>query len=169
MSTAATDIDKASGRVYAIRGPVLDVEFAAGSLPPVNDALCIATPTGMHIAEVQSHVDARTVRAVALQTTSGLARGVHVEATGAAIMVPVGDAVLGRLLDATGVIGDGGAALPVDVPLRPIHRQPPPLDAQSTATTMFETGIKVIDLLAPSRKAARRRCSAAPGSAKPCW
>jgi F-type H+-transporting ATPase subunit beta len=149
MSSAAPDIDKASGRVCAIRGPVLDVEFAAGSLPPVNDALRIATPTGMHIAEVQSHVDARTVRAVALQTTSGLARGVHVEATGAAIMVPVGDAVLGRLLDATGVLGDGGAALPVDVPLRPIHRQPPPLDVQSTATTMFETGIKVIDLLAP--------------------
>lgn len=91
MSSAATDMDKARGRVCAIRGPVLDVEFAAGLPPPVNDALRIEAPTGPLIAEVQSHVDARTVRTVALQTTNGLARGVEAEATGAAIMVPVGD------------------------------------------------------------------------------
>jgi F-type H+-transporting ATPase subunit beta len=64
-------------------------------------------------------------------------------------MVPVGDAVLGRLLTTTGDLGDGGAALPGDVPRRPIHRAPPPLDQQSAATTMFETGIKVLDLLSP--------------------
>jgi F-type H+-transporting ATPase subunit beta len=139
----------ATGRVSAVRGPVLDVDFAEGQLPPVNDAIRIDAPTGTLIAEVQSHVDQRTVRTVALQTTTGLARGVSAVATGGPIMVPVGDAVLGRLLNATGVIGDGGPALPSDVPLRPIHRAPPPLDKQSAATRMFETGIKVIDLLSP--------------------
>jgi F-type H+-transporting ATPase subunit beta len=138
-----------TGRVSAVRGPVLDVDFAEGQLPPVNDAIRIDAPTGTLIAEVQSHVDQQTVRTVALQTTTGLARGVDAVATGGPIMVPVGDAVLGRLLNATGAIGDGGPALPSDVPLRPIHRAPPPLDKQSAATRMFETGIKVIDLLSP--------------------
>ncbi|HEY0270698.1 MAG TPA: F0F1 ATP synthase subunit beta, partial [Sphingomonas sp.] len=115
----------------------------------VNDALRIAISSGALIAEVQSHVDEHTVRAVALQTTSGLARGTPVDATGTPVMVPVGDAVLGRLLDVTGAIGDDGAALPDDVPLRSIHRAPPPLEEQSAATRMFETGIKVIDLLSP--------------------
>jgi F-type H+-transporting ATPase subunit beta len=137
------------GHVAAIRGPVIDIDFAEGALPRVNDALRIEASSGALIAEVQSHVDERTVRAVALQTTSGLARGIPAEATGAPIMVPVGDAVLGRLLTVTGAIGDDGAALPADVPLRPIHRAPPPLDKQSAATRMFETGIKVIDLLSP--------------------
>ncbi|WP_454883321.1 F0F1 ATP synthase subunit beta [Sphingomonas oryzagri] len=138
-----------TGHVAAIRGPVVDVDFPGDTLPRVNDALRIDAPSGALIAEVQSHVDEHTVRAVALQTTSGLARGISVDATGGPIMVPVGDAVLGRLLTVTGAIGDGGAALPADVPLRPIHRAPPPLEEQSAATQMFETGIKVIDLLSP--------------------
>ncbi|MGN6377128.1 MAG: F0F1 ATP synthase subunit beta [Sphingomonas sp.] len=137
------------GRVTAIRGPVVDVDFAEGALPPVNEALHIAGPQGALIAEVQSHVDERSVRAVALQATDGLARGMAAAATGGPIAVPVGDAVLGRLLTPTGAVGDGGAALPADVPRRPIHRAPPPLDQQSAATRIFETGIKVIDLLAP--------------------
>jgi F-type H+-transporting ATPase subunit beta len=139
-----------SGHVVAVRGPVLDVQFEGGKLPPVNDALHVdAGGAGPLVAEVQSHVDAHTVRAVALQTTSGLARGAPVEATGAAITVPVGDAVLGRLLNTTGDVGDGGAALADDVPRRPIHRAPPLLEQQSAATAMFETGIKVLDLLSP--------------------
>lgn len=132
-----------------MRGPVIDVCFPAGALPPVNDAIRIHSAADRLIAEVQSHTDERTVRAVALQTTNGLARGIAVEATAAPIAVPVGDAVLGRLLTATGEVGDGGAALPADVPRRPIHRAPPPLEAQSAATRIFETGIKVIDLLSP--------------------
>ena len=140
----------ARGRVVAIRGPVIDVQFEKTRLPPVNDALHIdGGPAGVLVAEVQSHIDDRTVRAVALQATSGLARGAIVEATGAAIMVPVGNAVLGRLLTTTGIVGDGGDPLASDVPRRPIHRQPPPLDQQSAATAMFETGIKVLDLLSP--------------------
>ena len=137
------------GRIAALRGPVLDVEFDEGPLPAVNEALRIDAASGPLVAEVQSHIDDRTVRAVALQPTSGLARNVGVVALGAPIAVPVGDKVLGRLLTPTGQVGDGGAPLGPDVPLRPIHRAPPPLDEQSAATAMFETGIKVIDLLAP--------------------
>ena len=137
------------GRIAALRGPVLDVEFDEGPLPAVNEALRVDASSGPLVAEVQSHIDDRTVRAVALQPTSGLARNVGVMALGAPIVVPVGDKVLGRLLTPTGQVGDGGAPLGPDVPLRPIHRAPPPLEDQNAATAMFETGIKVIDLLAP--------------------
>ena len=137
------------GRVAAVRGPVIDVAFPGDTLPAINEALHVRAPAGTLVAEVQSHVDEQTVRAVSLHATSGLARSVAVEATGAPIAVPVGDAVLGRLLTPTGDVGDGGAALAAEVPLRPIHRAPPPLEEQSAATRMFETGIKVIDLLAP--------------------
>jgi F-type H+-transporting ATPase subunit beta len=139
----------ASGLVVAVRGPVIDVEFALAKLPSINDALRIDGPDGDLIAEVQSHIDERVVRAVALQATHGLARGVKADATGAPVTVPVGDAVLGRLIDVTGTIGDGGPAFASDIPKRPIHRAPPPLDQQSAATAIFETGIKVIDLLSP--------------------
>ncbi|WP_454887501.1 F0F1 ATP synthase subunit beta [Sphingomonas oryzagri] len=150
MATASTTASSGrAGTVIAVRGPVIDVRFSGGPLPAIDDALEIEGPAGTLIAEVQSHVDAQVVRAVALHATSGLARGVPARASGAPIMVPVGDAVLGRLLTPTGAIGDGGAALPSDAPFRPIHRPPPPLDEQSAATRMFETGIKVIDLLAP--------------------
>lgn len=138
------------GHIVAIRGPVVDVQFGVGKLPPVNDALHIdAGSAGTLVAEVQSHIDEHTARTVALQTTSALNRGAAVEATGAAIMVPVGDEFLGRLLTTTGNVGDGGAALQADVLRRPIHRPPPALEQQSAATAMFETGIKVLDLLSP--------------------
>ncbi|OAN64941.1 F0F1 ATP synthase subunit beta [Sphingomonas sp. TDK1] len=143
------DVALRMGSVVAVRGPVIDIRFAAGALPPVNEAIRIRAGAAPLIAEVQSHVNEETVRAVALQATNGLARGIAAEATAGPIAVPVGDAVLGRLLTATGEVGDGGGALPADVPCRPIHRAPPPLEAQSAATRMFETGIKVIDLLSP--------------------
>lgn len=138
------------GQVAAVRGPVVDVRFAEGSLPAVNDALIVGGKEQRPIiVEVQSHLDEKRVRAVALQPTSGLARGTGVSATGGPILVPVGDAVLGRLIDVTGAVGDGGQAFAADVPRRPIHREPPPLERQSAATRMFESGIKVIDLLSP--------------------
>ncbi|MBN9146484.1 MULTISPECIES: F0F1 ATP synthase subunit beta [unclassified Novosphingobium] len=139
-----------AGHVIAVRGPVIDVVFPKGKLPLVDEALLIHWDRpDVLMAEVQSHIDDRTVRAVALQATSGLSRHVAVEATGGPVAVPVGAAVLGRLIDVIGRIGDGGAPLPADVTLRPIHRAPPPLHAQSSATSQFETGIKVIDLLSP--------------------
>jgi len=101
------------------------------------------------VAEVQSHLDSETVRAIALQATSGLRRGAAAQPTGGPLTAPVGDAVLGRLLDVIGAIHDHGPPLPADTPWLPIHRMPPPLAAQTAATTVFETGIKVIDLLVP--------------------
>ena len=101
------------------------------------------------IIEVQAHLDERTVRGVALQATAGLRRGVPVHASGNPVTVPVGDAVLGRLLDVIGTTHDNGPPLPPDMPRSPIHRAAPPLEERSPATAIFETGIKIIDLLAP--------------------
>jgi F-type H+-transporting ATPase subunit beta len=101
------------------------------------------------MAEVQGHLDGRKVRAIALQATTGLKRGDLVKRVGGPVQVPVGDAVLGRLLDVTGAIGDKRAPLPADVPRRPIHHAPPSFASQTGASELFATGIKVIDLLAP--------------------
>jgi F-type H+/Na+-transporting ATPase subunit beta len=138
------------GRIVALRGPVIDVAFDTGALPQINEALRVERDQpGLLIAEVQSHLDRTTVRAVALQPTAGLRRGTEVQATGGPITMPVGDAVLGRLLNVLGEIGDRGAPLPADMPRLPIHRRPPPLSVQAAAGAVFETGIKVIDLLVP--------------------
>ncbi|MDD2875937.1 MAG: F0F1 ATP synthase subunit beta [Acidiphilium sp.] len=138
------------GAIVAVRGAVVDVRFASGVLPPINDALAVAwdRPEPL-ILEVHSHLDATTVRAIALQATAGLARGTAVRATGVPVMVPVGDAVLGRLLDVVGTVRDRGASLPADIPRRSIHGAPPTLAQETSTTAVFETGIKVIDLLAP--------------------
>ena len=143
--------DSAIGRVQAVRGAVLDIAFAADTLPAIDEGLRIVTEGDAPplIAEVQSHLDATTVRAIALQSTSGLQRGAAAQRTGGPLTAPVGDAVLGRLLDVTGAVRDHDAALPADTPRAPIHHAPPPLSAQTAATSVFQTGIKVIDLLVP--------------------
>jgi F-type H+-transporting ATPase subunit beta len=139
------------GKVVSVRGAVVDVRFhGAQSLPPVDSALTVLWDRPEPLAlEVHSHLDTATVRAIALQATSGLARGVAVRATGAPLSVPVGEAVLGRLLDVVGNVGDNGAALPFDTLRKPIHHPPPRLEDETSATKIFETGVKVIDLLAP--------------------
>ena len=143
------------GRVVGVMGSVVDVAFAVdddgpAALPPVNTALEVQWD-GPHrlVLEVQAHLDARTVRTVAMQNTSGLARGTATLDTGQPITVPVGHAVLGRLIDVVGDPIDRGEPFADDVPRRPIHHHAPPLQAQGRATDMFQTGIKVIDLLAP--------------------
>jgi F-type H+/Na+-transporting ATPase subunit beta len=139
-----------AGRVIAVRGAVVDVAFVHTELPRLDEALVVEwdQPETL-ILEVQAHLDERTVRGVALQATAGLKRGVPVRASGHPVTVPVGDAVLGRLLDVTGATRDHGPPLPPDMPRVPIHRAAPPLERRSSATAIFETGIKVIDLLAP--------------------
>ena len=143
------------GKVVQIIGPVLDVEFAGGDLPAIYNALRITTTLGDGgetvdvIAEVEQHLGENRVRAVAMTATDGMQRGIDVVDTGAPISVPVGPKTLGRVLN---VLGE-----PVDFPDRPveseerwpIHRAAPPLEDQSTELQMFETGIKVIDLLEP--------------------
>ena len=138
------------GQLTAIHGSVVDIRFAGGSLPAINEAIAIVREEGPSLAaEVQQHLDSTTVRAVALESTSGISRGAFARALGTPIRVPVGDAVLGRLLNAVGEPADRGPGLPIGTPYRPIHASAPTLDRLGAAQEIFQTGIKVIDLLAP--------------------
>ncbi len=146
------------GRVVQVIGPVLDVEFDPESLPRIYNALRIegTTPGGQDVhlvAEVQQHIGRGQVRAVAMSATDGLVRGMEVQDTGQSITVPVGEAALGRILnvlgepvDAQGPVGGEGAN---GVERWPIHREAPKFENLEPKTEIFETGIKVIDLLAP--------------------
>jgi F-type H+/Na+-transporting ATPase subunit beta len=142
------------GRVVEIRGVVIDAVFT-GELPGINSALHIAIPAsedreaGTLVAEVQQHLGDDRVRAVAMDSTDGLARGLEVTDTGAPISVPVGDQTLGRLWNVLGDPIDKKEA-PKDGGERwPIHRDPPTFQDLSPTVEIFETGIKVIDLIAP--------------------
>ncbi|MFQ5693118.1 MAG: F0F1 ATP synthase subunit beta [Nitrospinota bacterium] len=149
----------AQGRITQIIGPVVDVEFPPGRLPEIRNALRVlharegdgdGGPKGI-IVEVAQHLGESSVRAVSMEPTEGLVRGTPVEDTGQPISVPVGREVLGRILNVIGEPVDDGP--PVETRERyPIHRPAPTLEDQSTATEMFETGIKVIDLLEPYTK-----------------
>jgi len=138
------------GAVIAVQGSVIDIAFPAGDLPDINEALLVDWDGPNQLAiEVQAHIDPLKVRGVALQNTAGLRRGTVVRRSGSPITVPVGESVLGRLLDVMGTPIDNGPALPDDAPRWPIHRPAPPLAQQTAARETFETGIKVIDLVAP--------------------
>ena len=137
------------GSVVAIHGSVIDISFDAGVLPAINEAVLIDWHDASLVTEVQQHLNPMTVRAVALQNTSGLKRGVLAKALGAPITAPVGDAVLGRLLNALGEPVDRGPALPPDIERRPVHAEAPGIDRLGKTLEIFHTGIKVIDLLAP--------------------
>ncbi len=149
QETTPTTVNASHGTIVAVRGAVVDVSFD-DALPQINDALTVLwdMPTPLTL-EVHSHLDQSTVRAVAFQSTAGLSRGVSVQATGGPVTVPVTTAILGRLLDAIGNLRDDGPKLPADTPRRSIHAAPPPLRIQTRTTDVFETGIKVIDLLTP--------------------
>jgi F-type H+-transporting ATPase subunit beta len=128
----------------------VDVEFPENELPRTNDALHARTDDGRVIVlEVEQHVDTRHVRTVALAFTEGLRRGAPAEATGGPISVPVGESALGRLVDVLGTPIDRLPPLPDAAPRRPIHRAAPPLRVQAHGREVFETGIKMIDLLTP--------------------
>jgi F-type H+-transporting ATPase subunit beta len=146
----AEPVTEADGTVVAVQGAVVDVGFGSGRLPAIDTALTVKwdRPTPLTL-EVHSQLDLGTVRTIALHATAGLKRGVAVANTGLPVSVPVGDAVLGRLLDVTGTTHDTGGKLPTDTPRRGIHARPPSLQEETSTTTIFETGIKVIDLLAP--------------------
>src|SRR5271166_5226393 len=141
--------DERGGRVVSIRGAVLDLAFDVRP-PPIEDAVEIVDSDGrVVVAEIQAHLDSRTARAIALEPTTGLRRGDLARSAGGPVAIPVGEAMLGRLIDVLGRFGDRGPPLPFDAPRWPIHRKPPPFSAQTGATKLFATGIKVIDLLAP--------------------
>ena len=142
------------GKVVQVIGPVLDVEFAPERLPELYTALRVeGESTGGQrvrlVAEVQQHIGRNQVRAVAMSTTDGVVRGMPALDTGGPISVPVGKLVLGRILNVLGEPVDGGPEIPADVERWSIHRDPPKFTDLEPKTEVFETGIKVIDLIAP--------------------
>jgi F-type H+-transporting ATPase subunit beta len=142
------------GKVVQVIGPVLDVEFESEHLPELYNALRIRgkTDAGTDIdvvVEVQQHIGRNQVRAVAMSSTDAVVRGMEVEDTGSAITVPVGAAALGRILNVIGNPVDNGPPIPEDVERWPIHRPAPQFADLEPKTEVFETGIKVIDLVAP--------------------
>jgi F-type H+-transporting ATPase subunit beta len=141
----------ATGRVIAITGPVVDIEFPAGQLPAIFNAVEIQREGDPLIVEVQQHLGNNWVRAVAMTTTDGLARGTSASDTGAPISVPVGPATLGRVFNVLGQPIDEKEPVKTDQRY-PIHRKAPEFEELTTATEVFETGLKVIDLIAPFAK-----------------
>src|SRR5689334_2493635 len=149
MATAAPST---TGQVIQITGPVVDIEFPAGHLPAIYNAVEIQregqTPL---VCEVQQHLGNNWVRTVAMTTTDGLARGADVVDTGAPITVPVGEVTLGRVFDVLGHPIDNKGDVDAKETL-PIHRSAPAFDQQTTEIEIFETGLKVIDLICPFKK-----------------
>ena len=157
MATAAltsigTNGPTAVGTVIQITGPVVDIEFPAGHLPAIYNAVVVARGDGGKIVcEVQQHLGNNWVRSVAMTTTDGLARGTEATDTGAPISVPVGQGTLGRVFNVLGeAIDEKGPVQATEI--LPIHRPAPAFDQQTTETEIFETGIKVIDLVCPFAK-----------------
>jgi len=145
-----------SGKVVQVIGPVIDVAFPEGELPEIYTALTVSNPAINNepenlVVEVAQHLGEHTVRCIAMDSTEGLVRGQEVKNTGEPIMVPVGPETLGRILNVVGKpVDEEGEVLAKK--RYPIHRSPPDFTRQSTKVEMFETGIKVIDLLAPYSK-----------------
>lgn len=141
------------GKIDQVIGPVVDVRFPAGLLPEIYDALEIADPANNRtiVVEVAQHLGNDVVRSVSLAATDGLKRGMDVTATGSPILVPVGEGCKGRLFNVLGQpIDEKG---PIEVKDKwPIHRDPPKFEDQGVVTEIFETGFKVVDLLAPYPK-----------------
>lgn len=147
MSTA---VKTKNGQIIQVVGVVVDVEFDKGNLPAIYDALHVTRDKELLVLEVAQHLSETTIRAIALSSTDGLKRGDSVEATGAPISVPVGKETQGRMFNVIGDPIDGKKA--VSGKKAPIHREPPALTEQSGKTEILETGIKVIDLIAPIAK-----------------
>ncbi len=139
------------GRIVQVMGPVVDVEFESENLPFIKDALTVENDGKTCVMEVAQHIGNHTVRCIMLAASEGLHRDMKVTATGAGIQVPVGEQTLGRLFNVLGEAIDGGE--PLDGEARwVIHRDPPSFEEQSPVVEVLETGIKVIDLLAPYAK-----------------
>lgn len=143
-------IKKASGKIIQVVGVVVDAEFEKGHLPAILDALEVELNGKKLVLEVAQHLSDTSVRAIALAATDGLKRGTEVASTGGPISVPVGAPTQGRMFDVVGNPIDDKPA--PKAKLSPIHRDPPALSEQSGKTEILETGIKVIDLIAPIAK-----------------
>ncbi|HSD98436.1 MAG TPA: F0F1 ATP synthase subunit beta [Patescibacteria group bacterium] len=143
---------KNTGIIIKIQGPVVDVRFKS-EVPQINEALTVELPSKKTLTlEVAFETGSNEVKALALGSTDGLTRGMNVEATGAPISVPVGNETLGRIFNVLGETIDGDKPLAKSVKLSPIHKAAPKLTDQTTKPEVLETGIKVIDLIAPFTK-----------------
>jgi len=143
---------KNTGYITQIIGPVIDVVFPAGELPKIYNAIIVTTAEKTVTCEVQQLLGDHKVRAVSMSATDGLKRGLEVVDTGAPISVPVGAATLGRIFNILGVPVDNGSEMEKNVARLPIHRDAPTFTELETKPEIFETGIKVVDLLAPYRR-----------------
>ena len=139
------------GKIVQVMGPVVDVVFENGDLPDIKDALEVENNGKRCVMEVSQHLGNDVVRCIMLSASEGLQRDREVIATGSGIKVPVGDCTLGRLFNVLGDTVDGGEQLD-DAEHWVIHRDPPSFEEQKPAVEILETGIKVIDLLAPYAK-----------------
>ncbi|MGH2808958.1 MAG: F0F1 ATP synthase subunit beta, partial [Actinomycetota bacterium] len=152
MAVTEERLTTSEGRILAITGPVIDVEFPPNALPEIGFALTvertIENKTDTITAEVSAHIGQSTVRAICMKATDGLVRGAKVVNTGAPITVPVGPVTLGHVYNVLGEPVDG-SEIPADTKRWPIHREAPHFEDLEPKTEMFETGIKVIDLLEP--------------------
>lgn len=140
------------GEISGVNGPVVDVAFQKDSLPRIREALFVVINGKKRVMEVAQHIGGGLVRCIMLGPAEGLYRGLEVCSTGSPISVPVGDAVLGRLFNVLGECMDGGKPLPAETERRSIYRPAPPYAERQTTEEILETGIKVIDLLAPYAK-----------------
>ena len=140
------------GLVTEISGQVVDVRFAEGELPSINEALTLTAEGRTYTMEVEQHLTGDTVRCIMMSGSDGLSRGLEVEALGHGIQVPVGEVTLGRMFDVLGRPIDGKGEVSQDAERWNIHRRPPSFDQQQPAAEILETGIKVIDLLEPYAK-----------------
>jgi F-type H+-transporting ATPase subunit beta len=152
----STPVTATQGRIVQVIGPVVDVEFGGADLPEINTALSLTNPAiddqpDNLIVEVAQHLGERTVRCVSMDSTDGLVRGMPVKNTGGPISMPVGKEVLGRIINVVGKPVDERGPLGA-TKFMPIHRPAPTFVEQSVKIEMFETGIKVVDLLAPYRR-----------------
>ncbi len=139
------------GRIVQVMGPVVDVEFDSENLPSIKDALEVENGGKRCVMEVAQHIGNHTVRCIMLAASEGLHKNMKVTATGSGIQVPVGNKTLGRLFNVLGETIDGGESLEQEEHWV-IHRDPPSFEEQSPVVEVLETGIKVIDLLAPYAK-----------------
>lgn len=142
------------GKIVQIIGPVIDIKFNSDNLPNILNALEIKMGNKTVVVEVEQHIGDEIVRAIAMEPTEGLRRGMSVYDTGKPISVPVGDEVLGRLFNVLGKPIDNGGEIKCENRYA-IHRPAPSFEEQSVEPEMFETGIKIIDLLAPYQKEGR--------------
>src|SRR5437667_4174450 len=149
MATKTSELKRSVGKIVQVIGPVMDAAFEREQLPGLYNAVTVNLDSGQLVAEVEQHIGRNQVRPVAMSSTDGIVRGMDVVDTGHPITVPVGKPALGRILNVIGEPVDEGPPIPKDAERWPIHRGSPAFVDLEPKTQVFETGIKVIDLIAP--------------------